>query len=233
MMQLIRNETGRARFPQYILVLLIGNVLALFLAITSSGLLSGSGPAVNVQTPSAGAAAMMLSTVDLGMMLMRSVLIVWQAVLIAQIIIGEYQSRTITVLFAYPYSRGKIIASKLLLISAIMAAAHLISVLVQHVAVYFLQSINPAITFTMQNPLSIITISLSSILLAFVPLAVGMKFKSTIATIVSSLVIAAIVSNTQGSSAGLLSHPVIAVVLGVIGLAAGLITYKNMLNEDL
>lgn len=36
----------------------------------------------------------------------------------------------------------------------------------------------------MQNPLSILAISLSSILLAFLPLAVGIKFKSNIATIV-------------------------------------------------
>ncbi|MDR2982849.1 MAG: ABC transporter permease subunit [Puniceicoccales bacterium] len=220
MVQLLRNETGRARFPQYILVLIIGNVLSLFLAVSSSGVMSGSSPSG-------------LSTVDLGMMLMRSVLIVWQAVLIAQIVIGEYQSRTITVLFAYPYSRGKIITSKLLLISSIMVSAHLISTLVQHVAVFFLQSTNPAITFTMQNPLNIVAVSLSSIFLAFLPMAIGMKFKSTITTIVSSLVIAAIVSNTQGSSAGILSNPVIAIVLGAIGLAAGIYTYKNMLKEDL
>jgi hypothetical protein len=59
------------------------------------------------------------------------------------------------------------------------------------------------------------------------------KFKSSIATIITSLVIAAIVSNSQGSTAGILSNPIIAGVLGLCGLVASVVTFGKMLKEDL
>ena len=66
--------------------------------------------------------------------------------------------------------------------------------------------------------------ALSSVLLGLLPLYIGMIKKSTIATIVSSFAIAAIVSNSQGSGAGLMSIPIAAIVFGVI---AGLTVTKG------
>ena len=164
---------------------------------------------------------------------MRSILIVWQAVLISQMIIGEYQTKTITVLFTYPYSRKEIIASKLILIGGIMTIAHIITLLIQHTMVYLLSLTNPLIRFSFQSPISLIIITISSILLGFIPLTVGMKFKSSISTIITSLVIASIVSNSQGSTAGILSNPIIAGVFGLCGLVVSVVTFRNMLKENL
>jgi ABC-type transport system involved in multi-copper enzyme maturation permease subunit len=231
MIKLICNECKRAKFGQYVLIIAIGNLAALFLAISSSSMLNHTSYGIQAFAP--GMPAFSLSTVDLGMMLMRSILIVWQAVLISQMIISEYQTKTITMLFTYPYSRKGIICAKLILIGGIMTVAHIVTLFIQHMVIYLFSLTNPIILFSFQNPLSIIIITISSILLAFIPLAIGVKFKSTIATIITSLVIAAIVSNSQGSTAGILSNPIIAGVLGLCGLIVSIVTFRKMLKEDL
>jgi len=230
-MKLISNEWKRVKLGQYVLVIVIGNLAALFLAISSSSMLNHA--AYGTQAFALGMPEFSLSTVDLGMMLMRFILIVWQAVLISQIIISEYQTKTITVLFTYPYSRKEIIASKLILVGGIMTIAHIITLLIQHAMVYLFSLANPVIRFSSQSPISLIIITISSILLGFIPLTVGMKFKSSIATIITSLVIAAIVSNSQGSTVGILSNPIIAGVFGLCGVVVSVVTFKNMLKEDL
>lgn len=75
-------------------------------------------------------------------------------------------------------------------------------------------------------------IMISTIFLSLVLLAVGMINKSTIATVVSSVVIVAFSPNSQGSTAGLLSVPVIAFVMGIVGLAVASVTVKKMLTSD-
>ena len=231
MIKLIFNECKRAKFGQYALVILLGNMAALFLAISSYGMLNHNSSSVQPFAP--GMPEFSLSTVDLGLMLMRSILIVWQAVLISQMIINEYQTKTITVLFTYPYSRKEILFSKLILIGIIMTVAHIATLLIQHTVIYLFSITDPNIQFSFQSLISMIITSLSSILLAFIPLAVGIKFKSSISTIVSSLVIAAVVSNSQGGTAGILSNPIMASVLGVCGVVVSVLTFKNMLKENL
>ena len=75
--------------------------------------------------------------------------------------------------------------------------------------------------------------ALSAVLLGLLPLYIGMIKKSTIATIVSSFAIAAIVSNSQGSGAGLMSIPIAAIVFGVIGAGFSAITVRKMVSSDL
>lgn len=60
-----------------------------------------------------------------------------------------------------------------------------------------------------------------------------MIHKSSIATVVSSVVIVAFSSNSQGSTAGLLSIPVIALIMGIVGLVGASVTVKKMLTSDL
>jgi hypothetical protein len=57
--------------------------------------------------------------------------------------------------------------------------------------------------------------------------------KSTIATVVSSIIIVAIASNSQGSSAGLLSIPVAAVIFGIIGIIFSAVAMRKMILSDL
>ena len=75
--------------------------------------------------------------------------------------------------------------------------------------------------------------AISAIMLGLFPLYVGMIKKSTIATVVSSIVIVVIASNSQGSHAGLLSMPVTAMILGIIGIAFSAMALHRMAASDL
>ena len=75
--------------------------------------------------------------------------------------------------------------------------------------------------------------TLSIFLLGLLPLYVGMIKKSAIATVVSSIIIVAIASNSQGSSAGLLSIPIAAIIFGIIGITFSAITMRKMILSDL
>lgn len=114
-----------------------------------------------------------------------------------------------------------------------MTVAHIVTLLIHHTVIYLFSLTNPTIRFSFQNPMSLIIITISSIFLGFIPLTAGVKFKSSIAPIITSLVIAAIVSNSQGSTSGILSNPIIAGVLGLCGLIVSVATFKKMLKEDL
>ncbi|ACA55675.1 hypothetical protein CLK_0682 [Clostridium botulinum A3 str. Loch Maree] len=78
-----------------------------------------------------------------------------------------------------------------------------------------------------------LVIIVSAILLGLVPLYIGMIRKSTIATIISSLIIVCITSNSQGSTAGLISIPAAAIMFGVIGLIFTVLAIKKIMTSDL
>lgn len=54
-----------------------------------------------------------------------------------------------------------------------------------------------------------------------------------IATVVSSIIIIVIASNSQGSHAGLLSMPVAAIILGAIGIAFSAMALHRIVASDL
>ena len=89
------------------------------------------------------------------------------------------------------------------------------------------------VTFSFGNILAQTVTTISAILLGLLPLYVGMIKKSAIATVVSSIVIVAIASNSQGSSAGLLSIPVAAIIFGIVGVAFSAIAMRKMILSDL
>ncbi|MDE7318402.1 MAG: bacitracin ABC transporter permease, partial [Lachnospiraceae bacterium] len=89
------------------------------------------------------------------------------------------------------------------------------------------------VTFRVGNILVQMVIIISAVLLGLFPLYVGMMKKSTIATVVSSVAIAAIVSNSQGSSAGLLSIPAAAMIFGITGIIFSAAAMKKMMLSDL
>lgn len=138
-----------------------------------------------------------LSTVAIAKLLIKTTLIVWQSVLIATIIVEEYESKTIMLLYTYPINRKKMIAAKITLVCGIMLIFYLNSEVFQHIAIYIFSRYISFITYQLDNILIQLVIIVSAILLGLVPLYIGMIRKSTIATIVSSLIIVCITSNSQ------------------------------------
>jgi len=132
-------------------------------------------------------------------------LIAWQSVVIAKIIVEEYQNKRIMLLYTYSINRKKIIVAKITLVSSIMLVFYLGSAVFQHIGVYLLSRYASFITYQLDNIFIQLVIIVSAILLGLVPMYIGVIKKSAIATIVSSLIIVCIASNSQGSTAGLIS----------------------------
>lgn len=174
-----------------------------------------------------------LSTVAIAKLLIKTTLIVWQSVLIATIIVEEYESKTIMLLYTYPINRKKMIAAKITLVCGIMLIFYLSSEVFQHIAIYIFSRYISFITYQLDNILIQLVIIISAILLGLVPLYIGMIRKSTIVTIVSSLIIVCITSNSQGSTAGLISVPAVAITFGVIGLIFTVLAIKKITTSDL
>ena len=180
-----------------------------------------------------GFAPVQLDTVTLAAMLVRATLIVWEAVLISVFVIEEYRNKTISLLFTYPISRTKLIMTKLILICSIMFLFHVLSNIFQYASIFLAEKCFSFVTFSIGNILAQTITTISAILLGLLPLYVGMIKKSTIATVVSSIIIVAIASNSQGSSAGLMSIPVAAIIFGIIGIIFSAIAMRKMILSDL
>ena len=228
MLNLIKLELKRVSLKSHFIGLLAANiVIALLSAFTSSLLNAGGGVAVTGLPPA------QLDTLTLAIMLVRATLIIWEAVLISVFIVEEYRNKTINLLFTYPVQRGKLIAVKIILICGVMLLFHGLSGVFQFTCLSLASKYFPFVTVSPANLMTQAITALSAVLLGLLPLYIGMIKKSTIATIVSSFAIAAIVSNSQGGGAGLMSIPIAAIVFGVIGAGFSAITVRKMVSSDL
>ena len=229
MWNLIRMEIKKVPLKPHIAGLLIANFIIFLLSVFTSSLLTASG---NISTLP-GFAPVQLDTVTLAAMLVRATLIVWEAVLISVFVIEEYRNKTIGLLFTYPISRTKLITAKLILICCISFTFHVLSNIFQYATIFLAAKCFDFVTFSFGNIMTQAVTTISAILLGLLPLYVGMIKKSAIATVVSSIIIVAIASNSQGSSAGLLSIPIAAIIFGVIGITFSAITMRKMILSDL
>ena len=119
MQNLVKLELKRVSLKSHFISLLAANVVITLLSAFTSSLLSADGGVAVTGLPPA-----QLDTLTLATMLVRAMLIVWEAVLISAFIVEEYRSKTINLLFTYPVQRGKLIAVKIILICGIMFLFH-------------------------------------------------------------------------------------------------------------
>ncbi len=127
-------------------------------------------------------------------LLMSFIFLVYSSVLTAWLIIGEYNQRTITILFSYPLNRMKLIASKLTIIMAYTA----ISIVIGYVccsgyiifADRFFDMLEGTFQLSMLHtwiPMAITTVIVCTVLSLW-PFIIGMIQKSVPAAIVTSLI---------------------------------------------
>lgn len=228
MTELMLHELKRISLKPHIIGLFIANIIILLLTMITSVLISF----ISEVTIAYGF-AMTLDSLSISLMLVRATLIVWEAVLISSIIIEEYRSKTIVLLYTYPVNRAKLIYSKVALICLIMLAFHIVSSVFQNLFILFLSGLFENITYAADIVLSQLIIIPATILVGLLPMCIGMLKKSTIATIISSILIVAVASNSQGSNAGLLSIPFFAIILGLVGIIFTSLTIRKMVHTDL
>ncbi|APH16088.1 ABC-2 transporter family protein [Clostridium sporogenes] len=229
MKTLIRLELKKFTLRPHLIGLIIANIIILFLSVSTSSIISNGAGAL----PTVGSPTMQLDTTTLAAMLTRATLIVWEAVLISLFIIEEYRNKTINLLFTYPVNRAKLIFAKVILVCGIMLLFYICSSIFQNFSIFLLSRQFNFVTYGFQNLFIQVLIGISTILIGLLPLCIGMVKKSSIATIVASIILMAFTSNSQGSTAGLLSMPLVAIILGLIGATFSILMIRKMIYSDL
>lgn len=169
--------------------------------------------------------------------LVKATFIVFASVLLARFIIEEYKNKTITLLFMYPINRKKLIVAKLIIVVLFTYIAIVLSnIFIDFtlcIANSFYSFINDKLTIPLIiNNFAIITLNaLASACMGLIPLYFGMRKKSVPATIVSAILIVAIVcSNNNGFS--LSSIIAIPIILACIGIFIAYLAIRNIEHMD-
>ncbi|MGF9977147.1 ABC transporter permease [Viridibacillus arvi] len=135
--------------------------------------------------------------------MVRATFIVFASVLIAKIVIGEYKSKTILIMFSYPINRKKLIASKLLFIVAITFITMLLSNIVVAGIFSIISNVFNIVPFSITasqyiaEVLKMIPYSFASAVISLIPLYFGMRKHSVPTTILSSLLVVSIVCSSN------------------------------------
>ncbi|UYX51315.1 ABC transporter permease [Bacillus thuringiensis] len=170
--------------------------------------------------------------------LVRATFIIFGGVLIAKLIIDEYKSKTILLMFSYPINRKKMMASKL----AITATLTFITVIVSNILVvgiffgidsYF--SILPN-SFTVdqliQEGINLIPLAIATAGISLIPLYFGMRKRSVPVTIVSSIIVVLIAINNPPIFPIATFLP-LQFTFAAIGVAIAYYGIKNIEKEDI
>lgn len=128
-------------------------------------------------------------------LLMSCIFLVYSSVLTARLVIGEYNQRTITIMFSYPLNRMKLIASKLTIIMIYTAISMAIGYACCSGYIVFVDRFFDALEGTFQTsmlqtwiPMAIAAV-IGCMVLSLWSFIIGMIRKSVPATIVTSLIV--------------------------------------------
>ncbi|RXZ82965.1 ABC transporter permease [Paenibacillaceae bacterium] len=229
MINLIKLEFKKNKFGWYSKGLLIANpIILLFICVINYlEMLEG-----NDVLSSVNEAFSMLG------ILSRVVIIIFAAVLLSKLIIREYNSNTISVLFTYPVQRKKIIWAKIAIVCGMTFTALLLSQLFLDSAFIIVNHYYNFVPATLDwrliqsELLTILVQSLASTGISLIPLYFGLRKKSVTATIVSAVIVGSLLnSNTAGFS--LSSILIIPIILGVIGVAIAYLSFRDVDTTDI
>ncbi|PAE91719.1 hypothetical protein CHH70_17485 [Shouchella clausii] len=167
----------------------------------------------------------------------RAVFIVFAAVLLAKLVIEEYKNKTINILFALPVQRKKLLSAKLALVFLLTFVTILGSDIVVSAALWLgnsvLQVVDQTVTFAMliEKVGSTGMYALAAAGTSLIPLYFGMRQKSVPATIVSSIIIVALISSyNPGFSIATIIY--IPFTLAVVGLCIAAIAVHSVEKTD-
>ncbi|TCZ80980.1 ABC transporter permease [Paenibacillus albiflavus] len=168
----------------------------------------------------------------------RATFMVYAGVLIANLVVSEFKDRSITVLFLYPIPRKKLLTAKLLIVVILTYFAMLLSyIIVGTIAVtvsQFTDLIPGSLTFDLiqKNAVVFTYSALAATGMSLISLFFGMRKKSTVATIVSSVILVMIVcSNNMGYSLDQII--IIPIILSLIGVSIAYLSINKIDHVDI
>jgi len=169
--------------------------------------------------------------------LIKSIFLVWQAVLISKLIVDEFKTKTIQQLYTYPLKRSAIMGAKIILITGIMIPFIWATQLIQHSLFSGLSLVMPqqlTYAISLQSMVVVALTSIFSIMVGMIPLAVGLWTKSTLAPPITAFVLLSVMGGTLGeTSLGLLNNLIALFVIGMIGVVASGMAIQDMMKKDL
>lgn len=154
--------------------------------------------------------------------LLSFIFIVFYSVLVSSILIKEYNSKTILIMFTYPIDKRKLICAKLLLITIFISISMLAGYAIccsYIVGVdYFLDLLGGQFEFSMISWwfFTIITTTLVCVCMGILTFCVGMIKKSVAFTIISSLILIFLRQIAISSTSGYYTESVLQIFLIMI-----------------
>ncbi|MGE7694656.1 ABC transporter permease [Lysinibacillus sp. NPDC094177] len=167
----------------------------------------------------------------------RATFIVFASVLIAKLVIEEYKNRTILIMFSYPVSRKKLIASKLTLIAFLTVSTMIVSNIVVAGLFFFINIYFPIVPFTLTanqfigEVISMVPFAIASTGTSLIPLYFGMRNHSVPATIGSSLLVVAIACS-YNPDISLVTFIPLQLGLSAVGVIIAYLGIRNIENVD-
>lgn len=167
----------------------------------------------------------------------RGTFIVFAAALIAKLVIDEFRSKSITVLFMYPISRKKLILAKLLIVVMFTFCSMIASLILLITGYAIFDSFAHILPdpLTMENianrALSMVLNTLMASFLSLIPLYFGMRKYSGSTTIVSSLLVVFLVCQNTGDFT-LYSIIMVPIALALLGAFIAYLTIRNIEHID-
>ena len=213
MLKLMRLEFRKHRFRWFLTGTLLTNLFTIGLCVLILTVEKGE-----VEFQTAAGINFLMGTI------IRATFIVFASVLISKLIIEEFRDKTIGVMFTYPISRKKLITAKLVLISSMTFAGMFLSNIFVVTVFNVIDHIWPIMeeqfpmNLWLQELIRILSFCAATAIASLVPLYIGMRNKSVPATIVSSILMVAVLCqyNEFFSLANIIYVPVAFAVAGAL-----------------
>lgn len=162
--------------------------------------------------------------------------IVYGATVLAKLVLSEYRTKTIQLMFMYPINRKKLLLAKLMIVylfTAInVAFSNVFLIAAMSIIEYFLDTVPGQ--FDLVNIMHAMPLIGTSIImsgfLAIVPLFFGMRKKSTSHTIVASIIVVMLTCSSSGSIS--MSYTLVKLlIVGGIAILSFILSVGHMLNN--
>ncbi|HGG0416277.1 hypothetical protein EXQ31_07625 [Clostridium botulinum] len=169
--------------------------------------------------------------------LTTDVFLIFSAALISKIIIQEYRDKTILVMFSYPISRKKLILAKLIIVVVFAMSCILISDALCILYVVTLDFIFDVVagsfnfSYISGASLSFLGFTVMGGMLSLMPFAIGMKKKSVPSTIVTAVVISALMQPVIGNHPELKDTLIKLIIVTLITLILATYTIIKKINN--
>lgn len=228
MMKLIRLEWKKNNVLKYIRNAVITTVVLAIMIVPMAGELEASG------TVQLYGNSMLCTTTEL---FVHMAYIIFTGVMLAAFLVGAYEKKTMNLMFSYPIKRKKILLSKMAAVWIFNLIAMIVSKVLIYLALIWTRSFTGISASEIQFGrlsfwLEILLGSAAMVSISYISLLIGLKMRSSKATIVSSVVI---VCFTQGNigSATLANNIPFFVILFAAAIVSVYLSIYNVETKDL